>query len=73
MLSNLGLYAKNFELPFLEDSRRFFAAEGNSLIVRCDLSMFCHHIERRLNEVSDMTDKFLDDNTKASLVEVIAL
>jgi hypothetical protein len=40
MLSALNIYAQNFEAPFLQDSKRFFTAEGMHLMDVCDITQF---------------------------------
>lgn len=70
MLSSLGLYQR-FELPFLEDSNRFFESEGQQLAAQHDPAIFLQHVEKRLNEAGDMIQRYLQLITKPSLIASI--
>lgn len=84
MLSSLGSYAQQFEVPFLRDSRRFFTSEGNMLLTGGDSSSsssssavadparFLSLVDRRLREASEMTLRgYLDASTHKPLLEAI--
>jgi len=70
MLSSLGLYQR-FELPFLEDSNRFFELEGQQLAVQHDPAIFLQHVEKRLNEAGEMIQRYLQHITKPLLIKSI--
>jgi len=70
MLYSVRLY-QSFEEPFLMESERFFTAEGQELIDSFDAASFLKHVERRLQQASDMVAQYLDVGTRAPLIEVI--
>lgn len=72
MLKSLGLYQR-FELPFLEDSKRFFESEGQQLASQHDPALFLHHVEKRLNEAADMVERYLQHMTKPALIASIEM
>jgi hypothetical protein len=47
MLKDLGLYASQFEAPFLEESRAFYKAEAAAKIAECDTAGYLAHCEVR--------------------------
>jgi hypothetical protein len=51
MLSALGVYKSAFQRPFLEDTERYFAAEGEAKMESLDVVAFLLHVEARLREV----------------------
>ena len=71
MLFSIGLYTDKFEYPFLTDSNRFFATEGQELIDSIDTPGFLLHVERRLQQASEMVREYLDVSTKSPLISVI--
>lgn len=52
MLSSLGLYKTSFLRAFLEDTERYFAAEGGKRMETMDVVAFLLHVEARLLEVN---------------------
>jgi cullin-4 len=71
MLLALQTYRERFEQPFLEESARFFTAEGQRLLNELDASQFLVHVERRLLQAADMVQSYLDSATKRPLIEAI--
>eukprot|EP01038_Epipyxis_sp_PR26KG_P012401 gene12401-16634_t len=71
MLITLELYSDRFEQPFLIDSRRFFTTEGTNLINSYDLPNFILLVDKRLQEASEMSVKYLDSTTKKPLFDII--
>ena len=71
MLFSVGLYTDKFEYPFLAESQRFFAAEGQELVDSLDTPSFLLHVEKRLQQASEMVREYLDVSTKSPLISVI--
>jgi len=71
MLVTLGTYRDRFEVPFLKASRRFFLAEGQSLMEARDLREYLLHVEVRLKQAADMVTHYLDVDTYRPLVEAV--
>ena len=71
MLLSLGQYHNKFEVPFLIDTERFFIKEGQAMVQISDPADFLIHIERRLAEAVEMTNRYLDVSTKAPLLQKI--
>lgn len=71
MFSTLEIYRESFEVPYIEDSRRFFTNEGNRIVENMDAAQFLAHVEHRLNQANDMVASYLDVATKHPLIESI--
>lgn len=71
MLLTLQCYHTSFEVAFLEDSRRFFTAEGSMLLTQLDTAKFLCHVDRRIFEAVEMTTKCLDVSTKRALLDIV--
>jgi cullin 4 len=71
MFMSIGIYKEKFESPMLQDSKRFFMWEGNSLIESYDVPRFLEHVEHRIVEAKEMVDRYLDHSSKQPLIEII--
>lgn len=71
MLVSLEQYHNKFQIPFLQDTERFFRAEGQSMIERCDPAEFLMHVENRLSEALEMVKSYLDPSTRWPLQKTI--
>lgn len=70
MLFAVGLY-RHFEEPFLMESERFFASEGQELIDSLDAASYLKHVERRLQQAVDMVTQYLDVGSRVPLIATI--
>ncbi|GAB5032854.1 ubiquitin-protein cullin 4 [Nannochloropsis oceanica] len=71
MLGSLGLYKPLFLKAFLEDTERYFAAEGVKKMESLDVVAFLVHVERRLAEAGEACVAYLEGGTKKALVSAI--
>ncbi|KAB5561161.1 hypothetical protein DKX38_006118 [Salix brachista] len=68
MFTSLGIYAESFEIPFLECTSEFYAAEGMTYMQQSDVPDYLKHVESRLNEEQDRCKIYLDTSTKKPLI-----
>ncbi|KAJ6766320.1 CULLIN-4A [Salix purpurea] len=68
MFTSLGIYAESFEIPFLECTSEFYAAEGMAYMQQSDVPDYLKHVESRLNEEQDRCKIYLDTSTKKPLI-----
>lgn len=71
MLSALGLYKPTFLRAFLEDTGRYFAAEGERRVESLDVVGFLRHVEERLLEAQEAVVQYLEPGTRRPLVQAI--
>ena len=45
MFTSLGIYAESFEIPFLECTSEFYAAEGMTYMQQSDVPDYLKHVE----------------------------
>ena len=71
MISSMGSYKDKFETPFLQESRRFFSAEGQQLVAETDVVLYLQHVEHRLAQAMSMVNHYLDRSSQYPLITVI--
>ncbi|XP_075395880.1 cullin-4B-like [Tenrec ecaudatus] len=69
MLSDLQIYEESFESKFLEETSRFYAAEGKKLVENREIPGCLYHINKFLDEEIDRT--YLHMNTQKLLIPVV--
>uniref|UniRef100_A0A6N2MLS6 Cullin family profile domain-containing protein n=1 Tax=Salix viminalis TaxID=40686 RepID=A0A6N2MLS6_SALVM len=67
-LSHSGFSVESFEIPFLECTSEFYAAEGMTYMQQSDVPDYLKHVESRLNEEQDRCKIYLDISTKKPLI-----
>lgn len=71
MMSSLNLYPQ-FEHALLKDSERYFASEGNLCIETYDTAQFLALVDKRLQEVIDITqNRIIGAMTRKPLLEIV--
>lgn len=71
MLAALGLYKPTFLRAFLDDTGRYFAAEGERRAEALDVVGFLRHVEGRLREAQEAVVQYLEPSTRRPLVQAI--
>jgi cullin 4 len=71
MLTSLGLYKPTFLRAFLEDTGRYFLAEGERRVETLDVVGFLRHVEGRLLEAQEAVVQYLEPGTRRPLVQTI--
>ena len=72
MLQCLRMYESHFEPCLNQDSTRFFAAEGESLLDTLTTSQYLCHVEYRMNQVNQMVNRYLlVESSRYSLIKVV--
>jgi cullin-4 len=71
MLASLGLYKLTFLRAFLEDTGRYFAAEGERRMETLDVVGFLRHVEGRLLGAQEAVVQYLEPGTRRPLVQTI--
>lgn len=71
MLVSLGLYKPTFLRAFLEDTGRYFAAEGERRMETLDVVGFLRHVEGRLLEAQEAVVQYLEPGTRRPLMQAI--
>lgn len=66
----VAVYCDEFEVPFLERTAEFYAAEAAEYIASCDCPAYLAHAERRLGEEVERVAAYLDPSTEAKVVKV---
>ena len=65
------LYITSFEEDFLNASREFYRAEGDSLVRESDAGTYCRHTKRRITEEHDRCRSTLSHTTTAKIEKVV--
>uniref|UniRef100_A0A915HMC9 Cullin-4 n=1 Tax=Romanomermis culicivorax TaxID=13658 RepID=A0A915HMC9_ROMCU len=81
MLSNLQIYQQMFEQRFLVASEQLYALEGQRIIQdsevgvfsRLDISIYLHHVDKRLREESERLLQYLDCTTRKPLITCVEI
>lgn len=72
MLQSLRMYESHFEPCLMQDSNRFFEAEGESLLDTLTTSQYLCHVEFRMKQVNQMISRYLlVESSRYSLIKVI--
>lgn len=71
MLSDLQIYQESFELRFLEETNRLYAAEGQRLMQEREVPEYLHHVNKRLEEEADRVITYLDQSTQKPLIATV--
>uniref|UniRef100_A0A8C6KCE5 Cullin 4B n=1 Tax=Nothobranchius furzeri TaxID=105023 RepID=A0A8C6KCE5_NOTFU len=71
MLSDLQIYQDSFELRFLEETNRLYAAEGQRLMQEREMPEYLHHVNKRLEEEADRVITYLDQSTQKALIATV--
>ncbi|RCH79493.1 Cullin-4B, partial [Rhizopus stolonifer] len=71
MLLDLNVY-QEFETCFLEETRQFYATEGNSLMQSMEMGEYLNHVSTRVHQESTVRVKrYFDKSTKAPLQAIV--
>jgi cullin-4 len=73
MLSELGLYKEQFEVPFLRQSNIFYESESSQYLEQCETADYLLYAEKKLNEERDRADQYLDDVTRKPLTNAVEM
>ena len=65
------VYDERFQAPFLRETEIYYAAEGARYLEQSDVPHFLQHVERRLQQASDMAVRYLDSSTRKPLVRAV--
>lgn len=68
---NQRLYVTSFEQHFLDASREFYRAEGDTLLRESDAGAYCRHTSRRLREEVDRCRSTLSETTTPKIERVV--
>ncbi|KAG0168743.1 Cullin-4B [Apophysomyces sp. BC1015] len=72
MLIDLSLYHSEFEEQFLEESRKFYRAEGDKLVTELHMSGYLEHVSTRVHQESTLRVKrYFDKSSKAALTTIV--
>ncbi|XP_077746588.1 cullin-4B-like isoform X4 [Canis aureus] len=71
MLSDLQIYQVSFENKFLEETNRFYAAEGRKLVQKKEIPECLYHIKNLLEEEVDRVRAYLSLNTQKLLIAIV--
>eukprot|EP01126_Amoeba_proteus_P042960 TRINITY_DN4684_c0_g1_i2.p1 TRINITY_DN4684_c0_g1~~TRINITY_DN4684_c0_g1_i2.p1 ORF type:complete len:679 (-),score=112.16 TRINITY_DN4684_c0_g1_i2:419-2371(-) len=66
-----SVYEEDFEVQFIESSRKFYRTESQSFISSNPAAEYMKKIERRLNEEMDRVKHYLDPLTEFKIKEVV--
>ena len=64
MLSSLGIYDQQFQIPFINQSILFFASESAKLMDETHISSYLLHVEQRLKLENDRTSNYLETTSR---------
>jgi len=69
MLRDLGssVYVTELEVPLLERTTEFYAAEAQEKITSCSAPAYLEHVEKRLKEEVERVEAYLDASTEEPL------
>jgi cullin 4 len=73
MLSELGLYKEQFEVPFLRQSTNFYEAESSQYLEQCEVADYLLYAEKKLHEERGRADQYLDDVTRKPLQSAVEM
>ncbi|XP_058570996.1 cullin-4B-like isoform X2 [Neofelis nebulosa] len=71
MLSDLRIYQESFESKFLEETSRFYAAEGRKLAQKKEIPGCLYHIKKLLEGEVDRVRTYLCLNTQKQLITLL--
>ncbi|XP_053747893.1 cullin-4B-like [Panthera pardus] len=71
MLSDLRIYQESFESKFLEETSRFYAAEGRKLVQKKEIPGCLYHIKKLLEGEVDRVRTYLCLNTQEQLITML--
>lgn len=71
MFMSLGTYTSLFEVPFLQETSQFYAAEGVRMMATCDVPEYLLYAERRLREEGQRCERYLAPNTRRPLIAIV--
>ncbi|XP_034847946.1 cullin-4B-like, partial [Mirounga leonina] len=71
MLSDLQIYQESFENKFLEETSRFYAAEGRNIVQKKEIPGCLYHIKKLLEEEVDRVRTYLPLNTQKLLIAIV--
>ncbi|KAI8489645.1 Cullin-4A [Branchiostoma belcheri] len=71
MLSDLQIYKEAFEVRFLQETERLYAAEGQRLMQEREIAEYLHHVDKRLEEEQDRLMFYMDQSTQKPLVSCV--
>lgn len=64
----LDIYEKQFEVPFLDATQKFYKQESESFLAANRLSDYLKEVEERLQEEEDRADAYLNPRTREALI-----
>lgn len=68
---NLHIYIDNFEKPFLESTRQFYAAESAEYLSSHNVVDYLRKAEQRINEEESRETLYLDEHSKKPLTDTL--
>uniref|UniRef100_A0A452TQJ6 Cullin family profile domain-containing protein n=1 Tax=Ursus maritimus TaxID=29073 RepID=A0A452TQJ6_URSMA len=71
MLSDLQIYQESFENKFLEETSRFYAAEGKKIVQKKEIPGCLYHIKKLLEEEVHRVRTYLRLNTQKLLIAIV--
>jgi cullin-4 len=71
MLMDLNLYHSEFEQPFLEKTRAFYAQDGDRSLETMDMSDYLGHVANRIHQESILRVKFYFDKSTKPVLQTI--
>lgn len=69
-LSDVQVYASDFEVPLLESSRRFYSDEASEGLKRCSCPEYLSLAARRLSEEAERCHAYMDPASEGKLLQV---
>lgn len=64
----LHIYEKQFEVPFLDATQKFYKQDSESFLAAHSLSDYLKNVEKRLQEEEDRVDAYLNPRTREALI-----
>ncbi|KAI8388291.1 Cullin [Radiomyces spectabilis] len=72
MFIDLSVYHLEFEEPFLEQTRKFYCAEGDKLVKEMHMSGYLDHVSMRVHQESTIRVKrYFDKSSKVALTTIV--
>ncbi|XP_035581771.1 cullin-4B-like isoform X2 [Zalophus californianus] len=71
MLSDLQIYQESFENKFLEETSRFYEAEGRKIVQKKEIPRCLYHMKKLLEEEIDRVRTYLHLNTQKLLIAIV--
>jgi len=68
---NLEIYIQNFEIPFLESAKSFYAAESSEYLASHNVVDYMRKAEQRINEEESRETLYLDEHSKKPLTDAL--